>query len=68
MYVVNSYDRHCSILATLDLPLFRELGQRYWLLGWLGCWESATRVKGLSRLGDSNPGPMVYETIALPLS
>jgi hypothetical protein len=21
-----------------------------------------------SRLGDSNPGPMVYETIALPLS
>src|SRR2546422_11145999 len=25
-------------------------------------------VKGWSRLGDSNPGPMVYETIALPLS
>ena len=22
----------------------------------------------ISRLGDSNPGPMVYKTIALPLS
>src|ERR1700730_14209949 len=29
---------------------------------------SRSRTKGESRLGDSNPGPMVYKTIALPLS
>ena len=27
-----------------------------------------TVFKNWSRLGDLNPGPMVYETIALPLS